>query len=47
LLEDLDISGNPCSGCEVCNVKCSRSFMIKEKITDISRLLGVPSDFLS
>jgi predicted aldo/keto reductase-like oxidoreductase len=47
LLEDLDISGNPCSECEVCNVKCSRSFMVKEKITDISRLLSVPSDFLS
>jgi hypothetical protein len=47
LLGNLGISGNPCTGCEVCNVSCSRSFNVKEKIADISRLVNVPSVFLA
>jgi len=40
------ISGNPCSGCDVCSVKCRSGFDIKERIQDISRLRDVPREFL-
>jgi predicted aldo/keto reductase-like oxidoreductase len=46
LLGDLGISGNPCSSCTTCSARCSRNFRLKEKITDITRLVNVPSDFL-
>jgi predicted aldo/keto reductase-like oxidoreductase len=47
LLGELGISGNPCSSCDSCSVKCSKNFRLKEKITDITRLVDVPSDFLT
>ena len=47
LLGELGITNDPCGKCEVCNVQCSRNFRIKEKISDVSRLSNVPSDFLS
>jgi predicted aldo/keto reductase-like oxidoreductase len=47
LLGDLGISDNPCSSCGSCSVKCSRNFKLKEKITDITRLVNVPPDFLA
>jgi predicted aldo/keto reductase-like oxidoreductase len=47
LLGELEISGNPCNSCESCSVKCSRNFPLKEKITDLTRLVNVPSDFLT
>jgi predicted aldo/keto reductase-like oxidoreductase len=47
LLGELGTTENPCNKCEVCNVKCSRNFAVKEKISDVSRLVSVPSDFLS
>lgn len=47
LLGELGISGNPCSRCDSCSVKCSKNFQLKEKITDITRLVNVPSDFLT
>jgi predicted aldo/keto reductase-like oxidoreductase len=47
LLSELGTTSNPCSNCEVCHVKCYRKFQVKEKIADVSRLIGVPSDFLS
>ena len=47
LLGNLGISSNPCNGCDVCNVTCSRSFNVKEKIADISRLVNIPSVFLA
>jgi predicted aldo/keto reductase-like oxidoreductase len=47
LIKELGTSGNPCSNCDVCNVQCSRNFRVREKITDISRLVNIPSDFLS
>lgn len=47
LLSEMGYSSNPCSSCNGnCNVNCSRNFDIREKITDISRLVDVPSDFL-
>jgi predicted aldo/keto reductase-like oxidoreductase len=47
LIKELGTSGNPCSNCDVCNVQCSRNFRVREKITDVSRLINIPSDFLS
>ena len=47
LLGELGTSDNPCSNCDVCKVQCSRSFAVKERITDVSRLIMVPTDFLT
>jgi uncharacterized protein len=47
LLNELKASPDPCGNCNICNVRCSRDFMIKEKITDISRLVDVPIEFLT
>lgn len=47
LLGELGTTDNPCSGCDTCKVECTKHFRIKEKITDISRLINVPEDFLS
>lgn len=40
------ISGNPCSGCDICSVKCREGFDVRERIEDISRLGDVPREFL-
>ena len=47
LLSELGISADPCKSCSSCNVKCSRNFDVRGKITDISRLINVPADFLT
>jgi len=47
LLNELGTSDNPCKGCDVCMVECTKSFNVKEKIADISRLVNVPADFLT
>jgi uncharacterized protein len=46
LLGNLGTGSSPCSGCQSCLVNCSNKFNVKEKITDISRLVNVPSDFI-
>jgi uncharacterized protein len=45
-LNSAEYSEIPCNLCESCNVKCISGFDIKERVLDISRLKGVPSDFL-
>ena len=47
LLGELGTGDNPCSDCNACTVECTRNFNVKEKITDISRLVNVPADFLT
>ena len=48
LLAELGNGIDPCKNCTGnCKVKCSRNFNVKDRITDISRLAGVPVDFLS
>jgi len=47
LLSELGTNDNPCKECDECKVECSKNFSIKEKITDISRLVNVPADFLT
>jgi predicted aldo/keto reductase-like oxidoreductase len=46
LLGDLGTDDNPCKGCNSCNVACTKNFNIRERITDISRLVNVPADFI-
>jgi uncharacterized protein len=46
LLGELGTGSAPCSNCDTCRVECSRNFNVKEKISDISRLVNVPSDFV-
>lgn len=46
LLCETGISDNPCIDCNDCHVECIKKFRIREKITDISRLVNVPADFL-
>jgi len=48
LLTGLGYGSDPCKNCGgTCNVKCSKGFNVQEKIADISRLVDVPSDFLT
>ena len=46
LLSELGTGSSPCSSCESCRVECSRNFNVREKISDVSRLVNVPVDFL-
>ncbi len=47
LLSELGTNDNPCKECSSCKVECTKKFDIKEKIADISRLVNVPTDFLT
>lgn len=47
LLAEIKVNNDPCSGCEKCTVKCSRNFNVREKIADVSRLTGIPYEFLA
>ncbi|MCX6326629.1 MAG: aldo/keto reductase [Bacteroidia bacterium] len=47
LLGELGTNDNPCNGCNICKVECTKNFNIREKIADISRLVNVPADFLT
>jgi predicted aldo/keto reductase-like oxidoreductase len=47
LLNEIGTIQNPCGGCNTCKVQCTKNFNLKDKITDISRLVNVPSDFFA
>ena len=48
LLSELGTGTDPCAGCaDGCKINCGRKFDLKEKITDVSRLVNVPVDFLA
>ncbi|HVN57992.1 MAG TPA: aldo/keto reductase [Bacteroidales bacterium] len=46
LLGELGTGPAPCMNCDTCTVSCRSNFRVREKITDISRLVNVPSDFI-
>jgi len=46
LLGELGTGSSPCINCESCSIDCTGKFNIREKITDVSRLVNVPSDFI-
>ncbi|HZL77113.1 MAG TPA: aldo/keto reductase [Bacteroidales bacterium] len=47
LIAELGTGADPCSNCGSCNIKCSRNFSIRDRISDVSRLANIPSDFLA
>ena len=47
LLTAARISENPCRNCSACSVRCPKGFVVAEKISDISRLVNIPVEFLS
>ncbi len=47
LLSETAVTHDPCAGCDSCTADCVRSFNIREKITDVTRLANVPYDLLA
>jgi predicted aldo/keto reductase-like oxidoreductase len=47
LLTEAGVSSDPCAGCSECTAGCVKGFDIREKISDISRLVNVPYDLLA
>ncbi|HDZ41624.1 MAG TPA: oxidoreductase [Bacteroidetes bacterium] len=48
LLSELGTGPDPCAGCSECTIdNCTKQFDIRSKITDISRLVNVPVDFIT
>jgi uncharacterized protein len=45
-LADAGLPEGACDKCDVCNVTCASGFNVRNKISDIARLKGVPKDFL-
>jgi uncharacterized protein len=46
LLDEIGSTANPCSNCTECTVSCVKNFRVKDKISDIARLVDVPAGFL-
>lgn len=46
LLGTLGTGSAPCADCDLCKVECKGKFNLRERISDISRLVNVPSDFI-
>ena len=47
LLTALDLTKNPCKDCNSCSVVCAKGFNVEEKIKDVTRLLEIPTDFIT
>jgi succinate dehydrogenase/fumarate reductase-like Fe-S protein len=47
LLAELGLPEEPCSNCSSCTASCVKGFDIAERISDVSRLSRVPSEFLA
>lgn len=47
LLGSLGTGAAPCVNCNSCTVKCTNNFNVKEKISDVSRLVNMPSEFIA
>jgi predicted aldo/keto reductase-like oxidoreductase len=45
-LDEAGLSEFPCTDCSACNINCKAGFDIRRKVSDISRLLDIPMDFL-
>jgi len=45
-LAEAGLSAFPCSDCSACSIGCKAGFDIPNKISDISRILEIPIDFL-
>lgn len=47
VLAELGLPENPCSSCSTCTASCVKGFDIAGRISDVSRLTRVPSEFLA
>ena len=47
LLGELGTGASPCINCDECNVQCTSSFNVREKIADVSRLVNIPADLIA
>ncbi len=47
LIASLELPDNPCGDCSVCSVRCAKAFDVKDRVTDISRMKSIPSDFFA
>ncbi len=46
LLGELGTGSAPCINCDSCKITCTKNFNLKEKISDVSRLVNTPADFI-
>jgi heterodisulfide reductase subunit C len=46
-LSELALSGNECSDCTVCTVKCPAGFRVAEKMAAIMPIVNVPDYYLA
>jgi predicted aldo/keto reductase-like oxidoreductase len=44
LVESLGVGPNPCSGCSACAVKCAMGFDVRDRASDIARILAAPAE---
>jgi predicted aldo/keto reductase-like oxidoreductase len=47
LVTNLAVGAEPCSDCGSCTVRCTKEFLVRERISDVARLQAVPDEFLS
>ena len=47
LLTETGVKSDPCTECGICTASCVRGFNLREKISDITRLVDVPYDLLA
>jgi predicted aldo/keto reductase-like oxidoreductase len=46
LLLSLNVEQSPCIDCDECTVECVKDFDVAQKISDVTRLVDVPRDFI-
>ena len=44
LVESLGVSPTPCAGCSACAVKCAMGFDVRDRASDITRILAAPAE---
>ncbi len=47
LLSEAAVKADPCASCKTCSASCVRGFDLKDKISDIARLVNVPYDLIA
>jgi succinate dehydrogenase/fumarate reductase-like Fe-S protein len=47
VLAERRYSADPCRDCLICTAECIKGLPIRERVTDVSRLAGVPDEFLA
>ncbi len=45
-IEESSLEDPPCRSCGACGVSCAMGFDVRERVTDIARLRGVPDEFI-